>query len=87
MVTASDFANVKEKIEKLAGDRGAPNKPLSAIRRVELTALASIKLRSKQAGAAPTMAEYNALQADVESIYLALQRISNLLGNATIPTI
>ncbi len=82
-----DFSRLKESVEKMTGERGDPAKPLAVIRRGELRALASIELRSTQVAGAPTQAEHNALQADVENIYTALQRISNLLGNATIPKI
>ena len=82
-----DFERIKEKVEKLTGDRGDATKPLSAIRRTELRALASLTLRSKQVASAPTAAEHNALQTDVKNIFDALQRISNLLGNADIPKV
>jgi len=86
-VNPSDFSRIREKVENLTGERGAANRPLYAVRRSELQALASLKMRSDQVTAAPTMAQFNALQADVENIFKALQRISNLLGNASIPTI
>jgi len=82
-----DMARVRESVEKLAGERGDDTFPLSAIRRTELRPLASLTLRSKQATAAPTQAQFNALQADVKDIFDALARISNVLGNAVIPRI
>ena len=80
-----DLARMRETIEKLSGERGDSLKSNSAIRRIELRALASMKMRSKQVTAAPTAADYNALQADVAAIYNALSRISNQLGNADVP--
>ena len=84
---ARDFARVRESVEKLTAERGDATYPLSAIRRSELRALASMTLRSTQVTAAPTQAEHNALQADVNDIFDALARISNLLGNAVIPKV
>ena len=80
-----DLARMRETIEKLSGERGDSLKSNSAIRRMELRALASMQMRSKQVTAAPTAADYNALQADVAAIYNALSRISNRLGNADVP--
>ena len=80
-----DLARMRETIEKLSGERGDSLKSNSAIRRMELRALASMQMRSKQVTASPTAADYNALQADVASIYNALFRISNRLGNADVP--
>lgn len=80
-----DLARVKEKLEILTGERGAESRPLSALRRGELRPLASLASKSRQITAAPTMADYNALQADVEAIYTAILQLSNLLGNAKLP--
>ena len=80
-----ELARMRETVEKLSGERGDSLKSNSAIRRTELRALASMSMRSKQVTAAPTAAEYNALQADVAAIYNALSRISNRLGNADVP--
>lgn len=80
-----DYAQIKETVEKLAGIRGDATKSQSAVRRTELRPLASLALKSAQISAAPTQAEYNALQSDVNNIFKALQRISNILGNATLP--
>lgn len=82
-----DFQRLRESLEKLTGERGDAAKSLSAVRRVELRALASLSPQSAQASAAPTQAEYNALQTDVANIFAALQRISNILGNAVIPKV
>jgi predicted transcriptional regulator len=82
-----DFDRIKEKVEKMTGERGDAKKPLATIRRVELSALASLSLKSGTVTTTPTAAQYNALQADVANIFEALQRISNILGNATIPKI
>jgi predicted nucleic acid-binding Zn-ribbon protein len=82
-----DFGRIREKLEKLTGERGDANKTLSAVRRQELQALASLTMQSTQVAAAPTQAEFNALQADVEIIFKTLASISNRLGNATIPKV
>lgn len=82
-----DFDRIREKVEKLTGERGDELKSLSAVRRSELRALASLKLRSSQVTSAPTAADFNALQADVASIFDALARISNALGTASIPKV
>lgn len=74
-----------ERLEVLLGERGDSNKSRSAIRRGELQALASLDLKSKQLTAAPTMADYNALQEDVANIFKALTLISNRYGNAKLP--
>jgi hypothetical protein len=81
---ATNFARVKEQVDVLTGQRGAASKPLSAIRRGELRPLASLELKSSQVSAAPTQADYNALQSDVAKVFAALEQISNLLGNANI---
>lgn len=80
-----DLQQLKETVERISGQRGDATKSASAVRRSELRPLASLTMRSKQITAAPTQADYNALQADVGNIFRALQRISNILGNATLP--
>lgn len=89
MATQSDreLQRLRESVERLTGERGDATKSTSAIRRSELRALASLDLKSSQVSAAPTQAEFNALQTDVKNIFDALHRISNILGNATIPKI
>lgn len=82
-----DFERIREKVEKLTGERGDTNKTLSAIRRGELRALGSITMQSSQIAAMPTQADFNALQSDVAMIFQALSLISNRLGNATIPKV
>jgi hypothetical protein len=51
---------------------------------VSAATLASLTMQSAQITAAPTQAQYNALQTDVKNIFDALKRISNILGTATI---
>lgn len=82
-----DYAQVKEKVERLCADRGADKKPLSAVQRGELLALASIGMKSTTVSSTPTADEYNALRTDVKNIFDALKKISNLLGNADIPKV
>lgn len=80
-----DLTRVSEKVELLMGSRGDATRSQSALRRTELRPLASLTLASKQVTAAPTQAEFNALQADVSAIFDALKRLSNALGNASLP--
>lgn len=84
---ARDFVRMREKVEKLTGERGDIAKSLSGIRRAELRPLASLTMMSTQVAAVPTMEEFNALQTDVANIFDALQRISNQLGTAVIPKV
>ena len=79
-----DLELLREKVERLVGERGDDVKSMSAIRRIELQPLASLAMQSAQITAAPTQAQYNALQTDVKNIFDALKRISNILGTATI---
>lgn len=74
-----------ERIEVLLGERGDAQKSRSAVRRIELQAIASLGMKSKQITAVPTMDEYNALQQDVANIFEAITLISNLYGNAKLP--
>ena len=60
-----EFARMKEKVELLTAERGDATRSQSAIRRGELVPLASIGIKSSQASTAPTMDQYNAMQADV----------------------
>lgn len=78
MANESEFQRLKEVVENLAGQRGAKFKPLSAVRRGELATLAARPLLSAQATAAPTMDQYNALQADVAALFAALAALSKL---------
>lgn len=84
---AAAFERIREKVEKLTGERGDASKSLAAVRRGELRTLASLSLKSSQITSTPTQADYNALQADVAMIFNALSRISNTLGNAKIPRV
>jgi hypothetical protein len=82
-----NFERILEKVEKLTGERGDATRPLSAIRRTELRALASVTPQSRPVTATPSAAEFNALQADVSLIFETLSRISNALGTASIPKV
>lgn len=77
-----EFERIKEKVEKLTGERGDSTKSLAAVRRSDLRTIASVKMLSTQVTAAPTQADFNALQRDVAAIFDALQRISNVNGPA-----
>lgn len=80
-----DFERIREKVEKLTGERGDAAKSLSAIRRSELRAMPV--LQSQPVTAAPTADDFNALQADVAALFAALARMSNALGTASIPKV
>lgn len=83
-----DVDRIKEKVEKLTGERGDSAKSLSAIRRSELTPIANTDIQSSQAaGSTPTKAEFDKLQADVAAIYAILRKISNIIGTADIPKV
>lgn len=77
-----EFDRVKEKVEKLTGERGDDTRSLAAVRRADLRTLASVQMQSGQVSAAPTQADFNALQRDVATIFAAIKRISNVLGTA-----
>lgn len=68
-----EYGRVVERLEVLTGERGAAGKPRAAVRRGEFAALA--ELQSRQVAAAPTQAEFNALQADLAALHAALTRI------------
>jgi len=82
-----DFKRVEQYMKILLGQVGADTKPLSSLRRGELLPLASQTMKSEQLLAAPTMADFNALQADIQMIFDALSLISNRNGNAKLPGI
>lgn len=82
-----DFERIREKVERLTGERGDATKTLSAVRRGEFTTLAGMTMRSTQIGASPTADDYNALQADIATLFELLQRISNARGTAVIPKV
>ena len=73
-----EFDPVKEKVEKLTGERGDAAKSLSAIRRQDLRTLATVEMSSKQLTVAPTQADFNDLQRDVAVIFDAIRRIANV---------
>lgn len=75
-----EFDRVKEKVEKLTGERGDATGSLAAVRRADLRTLATVEMQSKQVAAAPTAADFNALQTDVAAIFAAIKKISNVLG-------
>lgn len=65
-------------LEELAGERGRGNNhEMAAIRKKDLAGIPLDAMRSIQLSAAPTMEDYNALQADVAGIHKAL---STMLG-------
>ena len=76
-----EFDRVKEKVERLTGERGDDTRSAAAVRRSDLRTLASVELQSRQVSAAPTQADFNALQRDGATLCAAIRRISNVLGN------
>jgi hypothetical protein len=81
------FERVREQVQLLTGERGDADRSKTAVRRGELRALASLKMRSTQIAGTPTRDDFNRLQADVEAVYAAFVLISNILGNARIPRV
>lgn len=76
-----EFETLKIKFERLNGERGDDKRSQAAVRRIDLQVLGTVEMKSGQVSAAPTQADFNALQSDVATIFKALQRISNVLGN------
>jgi hypothetical protein len=72
---AADFNRVKQKVEELYGERGQN----SAVRRQELAAAATVKLKSAAIGfgGEVTINDFNKLRADVENLYKLLAQIAN----------
>ncbi|GJH00210.1 hypothetical protein [Paraburkholderia terrae] len=60
-----DALNI-ERLQQLTGERG--DKTKAAVRRGDVS-LASAPMKSKQLTAAPTMADYNNLQADISRLW------------------
>ena len=76
-----DFRLIKEKTTLLLGEIGAKGRPLSAVRRSELSSLSNITITSANAaGSTPTQAEFNALVMDVQAIATILSNISRSLS-------
>lgn len=78
MMSEPDLRRMRESVEQLTGERGKN----PSIRRNDLKPIASFGLKSSQVSAAPTAAQYNALQDDVKAIYDTLVRLSNLYGTS-----
>lgn len=77
-----DFDAIKEKTELLDGSRNTKTQARAAVRFGDLSILSKFPTSptSKQLTVAPTMADFNALQADVKRIWDVLAAIS---GNVT----
>lgn len=75
-----EFDRIREKVEKLTGERGDDTRSMAAVRRADLRTLATVEMQSSQVSAAPTQADFNALQRDVAVIFLAIKRLANVLG-------
>lgn len=69
---------LNEKLEILTGDRGAAGRPQSAVRRDELSGFDGGTLKSAQLTDAPTMDDYNALQADIAALADKFAQLANL---------
>lgn len=77
-----DEQRLLEDVETLVGDRSRKNKVRAAIRIEDVQPLLrmSEKLQSAPAaGATPTKAEYDALQADVKTVHDALLSVVGIL--------
>lgn len=72
-----------EKLEVLAGTRGAGARGKAAIRVDDLLPLLALpKLKSSPVASAPTVEEFNALRADVVQIHERLFAIAEILRQA-----
>lgn len=69
---------LNDKVEILTGDRGAAGHPQSAVRRVELSNMGSVTLKSVQLTDAPTMDDYNALQSDIAALSDKFGQLANI---------
>jgi hypothetical protein len=73
-----------QQIQELTGLRGrldSGDRPREAVRRENFGALARMApMKSKQLGAAPTAADYNALRADIVAVYEALALIAQAIA-------
>lgn len=71
-----DLNNVKVRLGELDGSLGSPKKKEKAsLVKGDISAIPLNQLKSKQITAAPTMEEYNVLQADVEDMHRTLSTI------------
>lgn len=63
-----------EKLQTLNGERG--DKRRAAVRRGDVATLSDVQMKSKQLTAAPTLADYNNLQADLARVWSLLLGIA-----------
>ena len=75
-----------QRLQELTGDRKHPtdtNRLKAAVRRGELVAIGNMNpMKSQVLTAAPTMADYNALRADVLQIFTALEDVMTAINSA-----
>lgn len=64
----ADLRTVVERVQTMNGDRGAGDGSQRAVRRGDIGGVGVVTLTSAQVAAAPTQAEFNALQADVAAL-------------------
>lgn len=70
----------RESLETLAGNRQRGAKAKAAVRIEDLAALADMpRLTSKTTAGVPTMAEHNALVADVRELYTRVALVADVL--------
>lgn len=76
-----DLNQIKVKLDELNGSRGKAKKnENAAMLNKDLSAIPLNQMKSTQITAAPTMEDYNALQADVADIHTTL---STILGRSS----
>lgn len=78
-----ELGQLKEAVDVLTGRRPS-NRGSAAVLREDLTGILQLplKLQSSQLTAAPTMADYNRLQADIRALHAALSAVSSAIGAA-----
>lgn len=73
-----------QKMQALTGARGRTSTgayPLKAVARQDLGAFATVAaMQSKQLTSAPTMADFNALQADISSVFSLLAAVAKAIA-------
>lgn len=81
MIAEADLELLRERLETLYGVRSREAKPRQAVRIEDIQALQEIPetLASAQITAAPTQADYNALQDDIAAIHSLLLTIAQVL--------
>lgn len=87
MINNEDLERIKEKLEKMTGERGDATKSLSSVRRGELVKVAEYNVVSKKLTSAPTADDFNNLRQDLMSVIQMLGTLGNKYGSLVIPKV